>query len=252
MLNCAEAQNNWRSVFESLIELLSSTVTPDALKRRQFQQKLEDLLNSSPSRIPADITFNLSAESFSPFLDIGFQFRRTKAFINEPSPFQLTFAGGPSETPFRVSQIKLQFTDPEVNHLFIDDKQQSNAFIADVDGFGQCAWIDGRTETNIKLQEQKWYTKNIDLSLVMGTRKIIEGKINVGHPHELKIESCTVVFRAAEGWQGSLIYKFDGKAMKGACLNWWFVHRLDHSTNTGTTGYRIIFLHTVLNAYTKS
>lgn len=62
-------------------------------------------------------------------------------------------------------------------------------------------WIDCKTVKSVKDADgSEWFEKKVDLSLVAGTIKVLEGAVITQQPHELQLLSIQYFFNSQHDW----------------------------------------------------
>ncbi|KAF9161729.1 hypothetical protein DFQ26_004195 [Actinomortierella ambigua] len=127
-IQCAKEQGLWENVVEYLIELLSAEMPLTPAKREAIQDELTSILYTQhhPANNLPHPQLSLQMDHLNSFVTCNVQFRSKTAFISSPCPFQVHLntqnGEGVLTKPFRLSYVRVVFSDPSLSYLFKDER----------------------------------------------------------------------------------------------------------------------------------
>ncbi|KAI8815244.1 Gryzun, putative trafficking through golgi-domain-containing protein [Cladochytrium replicatum] len=195
-LICAKRLGMWDAAVESLVELLSERLIDDDGMRRMVQAQLMPPAQSpevDSSVPPSPIRTVVAMDKINSFLTCNVQFRKANAYVMSEVPFQVTLTASGSRTPsvaIRASQIRVNFSDPRFNYVFIDSGGDAGS------ASGQIEYIDGRSGVPEKLGNdgsESIVKRDVNLVFQPGSRKVLEGLLVPKESQDIKVVNVQVI-----------------------------------------------------------
>ncbi|KAJ1558908.1 hypothetical protein HK096_006580 [Nowakowskiella sp. JEL0078] len=226
-IRSAKLMGMWNSVVEALVETLSEKLTPypddrsnrwieilDILSTKRpvivAPQALQQTPESSPrhslaltSAVADQFQVNVNMDHITSFLTCTVQFQKSNTFIGSPMHFQITIASEtlliPTSPKIRIQRLRIQFSDPRFDHVFIDDgtiESDSEYSPYQLTDCTNCTW-------EVAGSNAKCWTKKIDLSFVEGCKRVFEGVVAPTEPMDVKIVAVTMVVERLNSFLGN-------------------------------------------------
>ncbi|KAF9585264.1 hypothetical protein BGW38_003138 [Lunasporangiospora selenospora] len=151
-IRCAEELGFWELVVEYLIEMLSAEMPATVTKRQSVYDELVDILYAKTHQANTSVhqPILLSMPYINSFVSCSVQFQTKQSFISAESKFQVQLStvgkGDALPGPIRISYIRVEFSDPKLNHSFEDSRSYAQDNDSD-DEVHRVKYIDrtGRT-----------------------------------------------------------------------------------------------------------
>ncbi|KAI8814094.1 Gryzun, putative trafficking through golgi-domain-containing protein [Cladochytrium replicatum] len=187
------------SEIEQLARQLTLALTPpypgagDAARMPHAQSPIVD--DAVTPSVP--IRSVVAMDKINSFLTCNVQIRKENAYVMSDVPFQVTLTASSSRTPcvpIRASQIRVNFSDPRFNYVFVDSGGD-----AGVVGGGQIEYIDGRSGVAENLGSdgsESIVKRDVNLVFQPGSRKVLEGLLVPKESQDIKVLNVQVILVA--------------------------------------------------------
>jgi hypothetical protein len=189
-LACTRQLQNFGAQTETLIELASELLTPLESDRVRYQTDLERLLATSPQQ-KCVIQMDTLA---SPFIECSARFNKETSFVGMPIAFQVVLTARIAQTPFRIAQVCVHFTNSQFNHVITHK--------------GETVLSADTTTRLVKVEAQRQgaiWTAQANLLTRFGDVCVLQSQLVPSQPQEVKITGVTLVVQGPQ-YSVDLVY----------------------------------------------
>ncbi|KAF9974811.1 hypothetical protein BGZ73_001715 [Actinomortierella ambigua] len=212
-IQCAKEQGLWENVVEYLIELLCADMPLTPAKRTGVQDELTSILYTQhhPANNLPHPPLSLQMDHMNAFVACNVQFRSKTSFISSPCHFQVHLSTQKGEgvltKPFRLSYVRVEFSDPNLAYLFKDERPFPPAEGSeDKDDVHTKRFISQAGDDQPQTPRVKGFWKaNANLDIRGNHIKVLEGLITPKSTQVIEVVSVTLGI-ITDSWNVSLHY----------------------------------------------
>ncbi|KAI8643763.1 Gryzun, putative trafficking through golgi-domain-containing protein [Parasitella parasitica] len=205
-LRCAKELGSWERAVECLVELMSDDLPMTENKRNDIQKELFDILTVHPAaNAVKHAPLVIHMDQINAFFGCQVQIKKQTNFVGTSVDYQIivkTNKNSPS-VPFRFSAVKILFSNPQYNVILRDAGTQHDPKAVELIDFSQ-----NLTKTTEEGEYHDWYVAEVDLRVLKGQTKALQGSMVPQDCGELKILSVCFDIITPQ-WQVELKYALD-------------------------------------------